>query len=79
MVFKCINNLAPKYLSCLVTLRSPNNYSIRLDNDFFLLETIASTNIKRTEGAFKFVAPRIWNDLPYSLRSTSELNISRKA
>ena len=75
MVFKCLNNLAPKYLSSLIRLRVPSKYSVRLNSDYYLLEVIASTNFKRTEGAFSFIAPRIWNDLPYSLRSLSELSL----
>ena len=34
-VFKCINNLAPKYLSDMVSIRNPNNHQLRLDDDFF--------------------------------------------
>ena len=75
MVFKCINNLAPRYLSSLIKLRTANKYSVSLDSDYFLLETVASTNFKRTEGAFSYIAPRIWNDLPYELRSVSELSL----
>ena len=79
MVFKCINNLAPKYLSSLIRLRLPSKYSVRLNNDYYLLEVITSTNFKQTEGAFSFIAPRIWNDLPYSLRCLSELSLFKKS
>ena len=78
LVFKCLNNLAPKYLSSLVKLRIPGRYSVRLDSDYYLLETAASKNIKRAEGAFSFIAPRIWNELPFSLRSLNELFLFKK-
>ena len=39
-VYKCINNIAPEYLSSLVKLRPPNRYSLRVDNDFFILESL---------------------------------------
>ena len=45
MVFKCMNNIAPDYLSSLIKLRSPNKYSIRLDNEFYLLEIIIIHNL----------------------------------
>ena len=67
--------MAPKYLSSLVKLRSVSRYSVRLDNDYYLLENVYLNNIKRTEGAFSFQAPRIWNQLPYEVRSMSELSL----
>ena len=78
IVFKCINNIAPKYLCSLVKLRSTNKYSVRLDNDFYILDTITRTNTKRAEGAFSYQAPRIWNELPYNLRSVSELSVFKR-
>ena len=79
MVFKCVNNLAPKYLASLIKIRTTGRYSVRLDNDYFLLETVAQTNIKRAEGAFSFIGPRIWNDLPFKLRSMNDLSIFKKS
>lgn len=49
LVFKCLNNIAPVYLNSLIKLRTPNVYSVRLDNDFFKLESIVSINVKRCE------------------------------
>ena len=59
-------------------LRSANKYSVRLDNDFYILDTIACTNTKRAQGAFSYQAPRVWNELPYDLRSVSELSVFKK-
>ena len=75
MVFKCMNNIAPDYLSSLIKLRSPNKYSVRLDNDFYLLEISSFAHLKRAEGAFSYQGPRIWNELPYEIRSLNELSI----
>ena len=74
LVFKCLNNIAPVYLNSLIKLRTPNVNSVRLDNDFFKLESILSINVKRCEGAFSYQAPKIWNELPYEIRSLSELS-----
>ena len=73
LVFKCINNIAPDYLATLIKLRNPSKYSVRLDDDYFLLEYV-SVNIKRSEGAFSYRAPKIWNKLPYELRSLNDLS-----
>ena len=70
-----MNNIAPDYLSSLIKLRSPNKYNIWLDNDFYLLEISSFAHLKRAEGAFSYQGPRIWNELPYELRSLTELSI----
>ena len=44
LVFKCINNLAPKYLMDFISLRDPKKMSMRLDNDFFLLKILVPPN-----------------------------------
>ena len=74
MVFKCINNIAPDYLSSLIMLRNPNRYSVRMDNDYYLLEMNSFANVKRVEGAFSYQAPEVWNNLPYEIRSLNELS-----
>ena len=78
MVFKCINNFAPDYLSELIKLREPRKHCVRLDNDYFLLEYVMNSNIKRAEGAFSLQAPKIWNDLPYDLRSVNDLSVFKR-
>ena len=79
MTFKCINNIAPRYLSDMIALRVPNKHSLRKDNDFFLLTSPSRPSRKRTEGAFTFSAPNIWNCLPYSIRCISDLSCFKKA
>ena len=66
LVFKCINNLAPSYLQSLLSLRQCNLvHSSRLDDDFYLLGLPAKPNSPRTEAAFSYCAPKIWNDIPW--------------
>ena len=36
--FKCLNNMAPKYLQDLITLRQCKKVSSRLDDDYLLLD-----------------------------------------
>ena len=74
LVFKCINNLAPSYLSELVNTRNINSHNLRIDMDFFLLSTPPAPNLKTTSAAFSYNGPQIWNSLPYSIRCISEIN-----
>lgn len=74
LVFKCLNNMAPTYLNNLISLRKCHQQSSRLDDDFFLLEVPPKPILSRTEAAFTYSAPRIWNSLPYNIRSSSELS-----
>ena len=79
LVFKCVNNISPEYLSDMLTVRDPNSHSLRMDNDFYLLKAQPRPHRKRTEGAFTFVAPTIWNTLPYGIRCLSDLVCFKKA
>ncbi len=75
LVFKCVNNMAPKYLSDLVSLRDTKRHSLRMDDDFYLLKVPSASCLTRTEGAFSHSGPRIWNALPYELRCISDVQI----
>ena len=68
LVFKCVNNFAPKYLSELIKVRNTNLHHLRNDNDFFLLSHPYISNFKITHGAFSYYGPTIWNVFkPFSL------------
>lgn len=73
-VFKCLNNLAPSYLSELLhihdsqrQLRSSSRSGVILKIPF----TQRSTFMDRS---FTVAGPKIWNDLPAHLRSVTELD-----
>ena len=74
LVFKCINNLAPLYLSDLVNIRKVNSHNLRIDSDFFLLSTPPAPNLSTTSAAFSYYGPQVWNALPYSIRCLSEIS-----
>ena len=42
------------------------------------IDPYESPNLKRTERSFKYCAPQVWNQLPYELRSCSEVNVFKK-
>ena len=64
LFFKCINNLAATYLKELISLRETKRISMRLDDDFFVSKVPHLSNFSRTETAFQYNGPMIWNSLP---------------
>ena len=79
LVFKCINNIAPNYLRDLISLRETRRRSSRLDDDFFLLKVPSRPNFSRSEGAFSFAGPKLWNELPRKLRSLNSVDVFKKS
>lgn len=75
LVFKCLNNIAPKYLVSLIQLRDTKRKSVRLDDDYYRLKVPPSPQYVRTDAAFAFSGPRIWNELPYSLRCMNDIKV----
>ena len=79
LVFKCINDLAPSYLKDLIFLRETKRRSSRLDDDFFLLKVPPCPNFTKSQGAFSYIAPKTWNEIPYHIRSMSNIHDFKKA
>ena len=73
LTFKCLNNLAPSYLTELLTLRQSKYYNVRLNNDFYLLEPTVF-NLLKCSKAFSVSASLVWNELPYNLRSETDIS-----
>ncbi len=71
LVFKALHNLAPVYLSGLVAIYTPSR-SLRSENQQLLCTT--RTKYKhRGDRAFSRAGPKLWNDLPQSIRSAKSL------
>ena len=79
LVYKCINNIAPEYLKCLIQLREVKRRASRLDDDFFMLKVPPKSNFSRTEAAFCYAGPKVWNNLPFNIRSISEVGSFKSA
>ena len=72
MTFKCLHGLAPKYLSdCLQTLPSS-----RLRRSMYQNLLVIPRARTKTYGdrAFSVAAPRLWNNLPVTIRSCDTLS-----
>ena len=79
LVFKCLNNIAPSYLRELISLSQVNNYSVRLDEDFYILKIPKAPNLSSTSGAFSYAAPNVWNILPYDIRCLTDIDRFKKS
>ena len=78
MVFKSINNIAPDYLRKHITVKGQLNRSLRHENDFFLLETPQLPRLVKTHRGISYSAPKIWNNLPYEVRSSNDIVTFKK-
>ena len=67
------------YLKNLISLREVNRRSSRLDDDYFLVKIPPKSNFVRSEAAFSFCGPTIWNNLPFSIRSLSSIDAFKSA
>ena len=72
LTYKCINNLAPKYLTELVTLRTAARRT-RSTDDNLKIETSRTKLVTAGDRAFISASPHLWNKLPYALRATDSL------
>jgi len=43
-----------------------------------LLKAPKASRFTRTEAAFMYYAPTVWNELPYSLRSLTDIELFKK-
>ena len=68
-----MNNIAPSYLRKLLQLREIRRRCSRLDDDFFILKIPSQPQFSRTEAAFTYSGPKVWNELPFLIRSASSL------
>ncbi|KAK6171831.1 hypothetical protein SNE40_018257 [Patella caerulea] len=71
LTFKCLNGLAPVYLSQLLNQYQPNR-QLRSSSDNWLL---CESNAKSSTGerSFAVKAPKLWNKLPLTARSCESL------
>ena len=77
LVFKCLNDLAPTYLSDLIQ-KNTTSRNLRSSNDKSIF--IPRTKLKTYgDRAFSYYGPYIWNSLPRELREKERLDCFKKA
>ena len=67
--------MAPQYLQRKINLRKATHHGLRLDDDFYQLAIPGKPQLARTYGCFTYLAPKLWNELPYDLRCLTEIEL----
>ncbi|XP_072182292.1 uncharacterized protein [Diadema setosum] len=78
LTFKCIHGLAPSYLSDLITIRHPSRYTLRSSQGITLNHPTSKMLVTLGDKAFSSAAPKLWNQLPKTLRSQQSLVTFKK-
>lgn len=71
ITFKCLNNLAPHYLSNLLVPYQPTRALRSAEKNLLLEQPVNS--VRYGERSFKFCAPKLWNVLPNFMRVCDNL------
>ena len=75
-----MHGMAPDYLCHMIYVVPPSKYDLRRNHDPGVLFTSPEVRIKKTTGdrSFSCASPRLWDLLPFDLRSISSLNIFKR-
>ena len=76
LTFKCLNNLAPKYLQDLLEIHEPQRNLHSTDRGYHKQR---KTRTATGDLAFCNAAPVLWNVLPDSIRFIKSLEVFKKA
>ena len=79
ITFKAIHGLAPAYISELISVRDTGRYDFRSNDGLLLAPCRGKTLTTLGDRSFHAAAPKLWNDLPGSIRNTQSLNKFKKA
>ena len=72
--FKAIHGLAPAYTRELISVRDTGRYDLRSNDGLLLAPCKGKTLTTLGDRSFHAAAPKLWNDLPGSIRNTQSLN-----
>ena len=78
LTFKCIHGLAPPYLSELITVNQLSRYSLRSSQGITLNHPTSKMLATLGDKAFSSAAPKLWNQLPQTLRNQLSINVFKK-
>ena len=74
-VFKCLNNMAPRYLSDRIKVYVPTR-NLRSINQHKLIETHTTNNYGKR--SFFYAGPFLWNQLPLDMRTLTSYSSFKK-
>ena len=80
ITYKAVHGNAPNYIKELINFKKSGKYNLRSNSDNLLLE-IEKEKTYTTLGdrAFQVAAPKLWNNLPFNIRSSLSLPSFKKA
>ena len=74
LVFKALNGLAPLYISELIQPKLSSRYSLRSSTDTSLLKHPTFKSLATLgDRSFTYAAPKLWNNLPCTIRDASSV------
>ena len=68
IVFKALNDLAPDYITELISIKPPSSYSTRSNSELLLQRPNFKTLVTLGDRSFGCAAPTLWNTLPPEIR-----------
>ena len=71
ITYKAVHGHTPNYIKELINFKKSGKYNLRSNSDNLLLE-IEKEKTYTTLGdrAFQVAAPKLWNNLPFNIRSS---------
>ena len=73
LMFKCVNGLAPTYLSDQITPISDVYQNLRSHDQYNILVPKPTTEVYKK--SFSYMGPTIWNTLPPQVKFSTSLNL----
>ena len=78
-VYKALNGIAPPYISELVNLKTASRYDLRNSDDTLLLSNSSfKSRIILGDRSFKYVGPKLWNELLRDIRYANSEHICKR-
>ena len=75
----CLHGYVPTYLKKIFNSHSVSaRYTLRVNDDNWLLQTVTSLNFARSQSMFLYASPKVWNSLPRSLREIETLYLFKQ-
>jgi hypothetical protein len=78
LVYKAIHNIAPQYICAILSEYCPNRADMR-SADQFLLTVPRSNMVRAGDRCFTVAAPKLWNNLPISIRCLPSLELFKSS
>ena len=72
LIYKCRNNLSPRYISDIISFSSNTKYNLRSSAHYDIINSRLNTLFKKK--AFSYYSMNIWNEIPISVRAATSLS-----